>query len=138
MAMAVVKLSLFLPFSLFWLSFVCLNFKCFTTTALGMDLFNKKIFRHPIKSSHSDDGFQILNYTQRLDHFNYGPSGDQTFQQRYAINFNYRGGAAQNSPIFFSPGIESSLEESGFLSFLVDNAPRFKALVVYIEVRCLN
>ena len=63
-----------------------------------------------------------------------GMAGYETFQQRYDINYNHQGGAAQTSPIIFSPGKRCSLKGSGFLSFLADNAPRFKALVVFIEV----
>jgi len=83
----------------------------------------------------SFNGYSIYNYTQTLDHFNYRPESYATFQQRYAINYEYWGGAKNNSPIFVYTGDEASLEiDVAASGFLLDNAAHFQALLVVIEV----
>ncbi|KAH0454252.1 hypothetical protein IEQ34_016176 [Dendrobium chrysotoxum] len=79
--------------------------------------------------------FELRNYSQTLDHFNYGPESYITFQQRYAINFKYWGGASTSSPIFLYTGDEASLDGDLVAGFLVDNARRFKALLIFVEHR---
>ncbi|XP_068649263.1 uncharacterized protein [Aristolochia californica] len=80
--------------------------------------------------------FQIFNYTQTLDHFNYKPESYMTFQQRYVINSRYWGGPNSTSPIFVYTGDEGGLESDvDAAGIMTDNAPRFKALLVYIEHR---
>lgn len=96
----------------------------------GTILLDPEILSAPI----SDD-FQTFFYTQTLDHFNYRPESYSTFQQRYVINFKYWGGANSNSPIFAYLGAEAPLDgDLSVIGFLPDNALRFKALLVYIEV----
>lgn len=75
-------------------------------------------------------------YEQTLDHFNYGPQSYATFKQKYVINSKYWGGANSSSPIFAYLGPEAPLDNFAiFLTgFLPENAPQFKALLVYIEV----
>ncbi|KAG0481600.1 hypothetical protein HPP92_012458 [Vanilla planifolia] len=81
-------------------------------------------------------GFEFRTYSQTLDHFNYGPESFTTFPQRYAINFKYWGGANSTSPIFFFLGdwcnVERHVELFGFLE---ENAPSFRALLVFAEHR---
>ncbi|XP_059663790.1 uncharacterized protein LOC132309502 [Cornus florida] len=83
--------------------------------------------------------YEIFFYNQTLDHFSYTPESYTTFQQRYVINSKHWGGAKENAPIFVYLGAEDSLfdgdvaDMSGGL--LTENAPRFKALLVYIEHR---
>ncbi|XP_016439807.1 uncharacterized protein LOC107765654 [Nicotiana tabacum] len=80
--------------------------------------------------------FETYYYTQTLDHFNYGPKSYSTFKQRYIINSKYWGGSNSNSPIFAYLGAESSIDSDPLgIGFLTDFAPRFKALLVYIEHR---
>ncbi|XP_077233616.1 uncharacterized protein LOC143875921 [Tasmannia lanceolata] len=80
--------------------------------------------------------FQIFNYTQTLDHFNYRPESYTTFQQRYVVNSRYWGGANSSSPIFVYTGDEAGLDiDVEAAGFFTDNAPRFKALLIYIEHR---
>ncbi|KAH7531139.1 hypothetical protein JRO89_XSUnG0014700 [Xanthoceras sorbifolium] len=84
--------------------------------------------------NHKD--FRTFFYTQTLDHFNYRPDSYTTFQQRFIINFNYWGGANTSSPIFVYLGAEEALDRDlDLIGFLPDNAPRFNALMVYIEHR---
>lgn len=87
-------------------------------------------------SSDTAEDFKTFYYTQQLDHFNYRPESYTTFQQRYVINFKYWGGADSNAPIFAYLGAEESLDDDlSTVGFLNDNALRFKALQLFIEVR---
>ncbi|KAG9456824.1 hypothetical protein H6P81_001332 [Aristolochia fimbriata] len=80
--------------------------------------------------------YQTYNYTQTLDHFNYDPESYTTFEQKYVINSKYWGGANTSSPIFVWAGQEAPLEiEWDALNIMLDIAPRFKALLLYIEHR---
>ncbi|XP_059663789.1 uncharacterized protein LOC132309501 [Cornus florida] len=83
--------------------------------------------------------FEIFFYNQTLDHFNYKPESYTTFQQRYVINSKYWGGAKENAPIFVYLGSESPLIKNETANMtgalLTDSAPRFKALLIYIEHR---
>ncbi|KAI3511864.1 hypothetical protein L1887_19024 [Cichorium endivia] len=80
--------------------------------------------------------YETFFYDQTLDHFNYEPNGYTTFPQRYVINSKWWGGADTNAPIFAYLGAEGPIDgDIKILGFLPENAPRFKALVVYIEHR---
>ncbi|CAK7332105.1 unnamed protein product [Dovyalis caffra] len=78
-------------------------------------------------------GFELYNYTQTLDHFNFKPESYATFQQRYILNYQYRGGANSSSPIFVYLGAEIDVTQNLDLS-IIDLAARFKGLLLYIEV----
>ncbi|KAI3695577.1 hypothetical protein L1987_78575 [Smallanthus sonchifolius] len=80
--------------------------------------------------------FETFFYDQTLDHFNYKPESYTTFQQRYIINSKWWGGANKNAPIFVYLGAEEPIDQDvTILGFLTENAPRFKALLVYLEHR---
>lgn len=83
-------------------------------------------------STVSHMNLKTYNYTQRLDHFNFVPQSYATFQQRYMVDFSQWGGPG--APIFASLGGESSIDDDLRPSFLPENAPKFRALIVYIEV----
>ncbi|KAG9456823.1 hypothetical protein H6P81_001331 [Aristolochia fimbriata] len=84
----------------------------------------------------NSSNFQTLHYNQTLDHFNYKPGSHNTFQQRYVINSAFWGGPQNGSPIFVYTGDEAGLDDDiDAAGIMVDNAPRFKALLVYIEHR---
>ncbi|KAL4560826.1 hypothetical protein LXL04_032981 [Taraxacum kok-saghyz] len=75
-------------------------------------------------------------YNQTLDHFNYQPKSYTTFPQRYVINSKWWGGAHTNAPIFAYFGAEGPIDQDiNILGFFPENAPRFNALLVYIEHR---
>ena len=81
------------------------------------------------------EDLQTFYYNQTLDHFNYRPESYTTFEQRYVMNFKYWGGANASAPIFVYLGAEADLDsDMSGVGFLNDNAHRFKALQVYIEV----
>lgn len=84
----------------------------------------------------SSEAFQENFYDQTLDHFNFNPNSYAKFKQYYVINYKYWGGANSTSPIFAFLGDEAPLYAPS-TDFLTDNAPRFKALLVYIEVQQL-
>ncbi|XP_010247724.1 PREDICTED: lysosomal Pro-X carboxypeptidase-like [Nelumbo nucifera] len=80
--------------------------------------------------------FKKFYYTQTLDHFNYRPESYRTFQQKYVVSFKYWGGANASAPIFAYLGYEAPLyDQSPATGLILDNAPRFHALVIHIEHR---
>ncbi|CAE6115530.1 unnamed protein product [Arabidopsis arenosa] len=84
----------------------------------------------------ADLGIEIFFFEQTLDHFTYTPGSYKKFRQRYAVNSKYWEGGKSNAPILAYLGAESSLDyDLRGLGFLKDNAPHFKALMVYIEHR---
>lgn len=79
--------------------------------------------------------YKTRYFTQILDHFNYNPQSYQKFQQRYLINDTFWGGAKKNYPIFVYTGNEGDIEWfAQNTGFMYDIAPKFKALLVFIEV----
>ncbi|XAR60058.1 Lysosomal Pro-Xaa carboxypeptidase, partial [Bertholletia excelsa] len=103
-----------------------------------LSAFLESVLRDPVDSvpaSLSDD-FETFFYNQTLDHFNYKPESYATFKQRYVINSKYWGGADASAPILAYLGAEAPLDgDLTGIGFLTDNAPQFKALLVYIEHR---
>ncbi|THG06797.1 hypothetical protein TEA_001946 [Camellia sinensis var. sinensis] len=82
------------------------------------------------------DDLETYFYNQTLDHFNYNPQSYAIFKQRYVINSKYWGGANKSAPIFVYLGAEAPIDgDIQFTGFLPENAPNFKALIVYIEHR---
>ncbi|KAK1375715.1 lysosomal Pro-X carboxypeptidase-like [Heracleum sosnowskyi] len=80
-------------------------------------------------------GFTTYLYDQTLDHFNYNPQSYTTFKQRYDLNFKHWGGSRKNAPIFAFLGAEAPLGRHPRVGYMTENAPRFRALQVYIEHR---
>jgi len=100
--------------------------------------FQKNIHRTEPQTSSKSSSKDLVTfyYTQTLDHFNYKPESYTTFRQRYVIDFRYWGGANTSAPIFVFFGAEEDLDDDlDAIGFLSDNAPHFKALLIYIEVR---
>lgn len=75
----------------------------------------------------------VIEVTQKIDHFTFG-SKSGTFRQRLVISDEFWG--ANGSPIFFYAGGESNVisiaKRNGFVW---QNAPTFKALIVFSEHR---
>ncbi|XP_019176098.1 PREDICTED: lysosomal Pro-X carboxypeptidase-like [Ipomoea nil] len=120
----------------------------FSTTSLSLTPHLNNIppftsFHWPRQSSSVSDSaaalppeFETYYYNQTLDHFNYAPQSYATFSQRYIVNSKYWGGAQNNAPIFAWLGLESPVDRDPLGAvFLTHNAPRFNALLVYIEHR---
>lgn len=121
--------------------FLIIFSSCLPTTQYKipkLGAFQKNIHRtEPQTSSKSSSKDLVMfYYTQTLDHFNYKPESYTTFRQRYVIDFRYWGGANTSAPIFVFFGAEEDLDDDlDAIGFLSDNAPHFKALLIYIEVR---
>ncbi|XP_019176721.1 PREDICTED: lysosomal Pro-X carboxypeptidase-like [Ipomoea nil] len=137
----------FLTLVIQWLSLLLI---LFSTTSLSetphqiprlTPLHRSILRRQPQSSSATSDNilpheFRTYYYNQTLDHFNYRPQSYATFKQRYIVNSKFWGGAQSNSPIFAWLGAETPIDYDPIaIGFLTDNAPRFKALLVYIEHR---
>ncbi|GLJ47244.1 hypothetical protein SUGI_0997220 [Cryptomeria japonica] len=86
-------------------------------------------------SSLSKASYEAYNYTQVLNHFGYTPESYQTFPQRYFIDKSNWGGAQSNSPIFVWLVSAVDITHDLDTGIFIDQAPNFKALVVYIEHR---
>lgn len=88
-----------------------------------------------VLSEKTSDDLQTFFYNQTLDHFNYKPESYNTFEQRFVISSKHWGGANSNAPILVYFGAEASLDSDlAAVGFLSDNAFRFNALLLYIEV----
>ncbi|KAL9655068.1 hypothetical protein ABK040_008850 [Willaertia magna] len=99
---------------------------------LGLLYFAKVESKKLVKKSNNLPVYKELFFTQKLDHFDYG--NQATFQQRYLVNDQY---ATSNGPVFIYTGHEDDIEfwweqSSGIVT---DYAPRFGALVIFIEHR---
>lgn len=71
-------------------------------------------------------------FPQVLDHFTFQPKSSKTFHQKYLINSHYW---HKGAPIFVYTGNEGDIEWfAANTGFLLDIAPKFKALLVFIEV----
>ncbi|KAF8009532.1 hypothetical protein BT93_J0517 [Corymbia citriodora subsp. variegata] len=131
--MTLSRLSFIIPFFLFAASIS--GKKLYTPT---LTLKREGFFRDSelaVSASITDD-VETFFFNQTLDHFNYRPESYTTFQQRYLIDSRYWGGANSSAPIFVYLGAESPIDGSPTsIGFLRDNAPQFKALLVYIEHR---
>ncbi|CAI0452726.1 unnamed protein product [Linum tenue] len=89
-------------------------------------------------AAHDDESgdFVTFYYNQTLDHFNYKPESYTTFRQRYIVNVKHWGGADTNAPILVYFGPEDRIDYAWTdIGFLTENAPHFKALLLYIEHR---
>lgn len=133
-----------------WFLFILLLFSTSSRAKMvhkvpRLDPLPPKFLRDPSKtiassSSVSLKDFQTKYYQQTLDHFNYGLQSYATFKQKYVTNSKYWGGANSSSPILAYLGAESPLSDDHPLSIgsLTDNASRFKALLVYMEVLSIH
>ncbi|KAH9294393.1 hypothetical protein KI387_040403, partial [Taxus chinensis] len=109
--------------------------------AMPTFLTHKQVHRFSMKKinkfavSNTDNSFETYNYTQVLDHFSYSPQAYQTFPQRYMMDRTNWGGAQNNSPIFVCLGAEEDITYELDMGIMTDQAPKFKALLVFIEHR---
>lgn len=84
------------------------------------------------------DELATFYYKQPLDHFNYQPQSDVTFDQRYVIDFKYWKGVNPNTPIFAFFGAEENLDDDiPSIGLPLNFASRYKAMLVYLEVEML-
>ncbi|XP_024187517.1 lysosomal Pro-X carboxypeptidase isoform X5 [Rosa chinensis] len=127
------------PF-LFWFSFFCLLHSLPVHSAKSSHRRFPSLLISPGEKISPSAGqnqlYRTKYFTQVLDHFNYYPKSNETFQQRYLINDTFWGGAKSNAPIFVYTGNEGNIEWfAENTGFLYDTAPHFKALIIFIEHR---
>lgn len=76
--------------------------------------------------------YKTYYFPQLLDHFNFLPKSSKIFYQKYLINNKYW---HHGAPIFVYTGNEGNIEWfAANTGFLLDIAPEFHALLVFIEV----
>ncbi|KAJ4705326.1 lysosomal Pro-X carboxypeptidase [Melia azedarach] len=120
--------SIFLFFSLLFLSSTAKVIPRFPSSVITPEKLSADL------DSKSGQLYKTKYFTQILDHFTFTPRSYQTFQQRYLINDTYWG--KKNSPIFVYTGNEGDIEWfTQNTGFMYEVAPRFRALLVFIEHR---
>ncbi|XP_042507875.1 lysosomal Pro-X carboxypeptidase isoform X2 [Macadamia integrifolia] len=88
---------------------------------------------HYLKNSKPNISYETQFFPQLLDHFTFNPQSYKIFYQKYLINKNYwdHGG-----PIFVYTGNEGNIDWfAANTGFMLDIAPKFRALLVFIEHR---
>ncbi|KAE8675817.1 Alpha/beta-Hydrolases superfamily protein isoform 2 [Hibiscus syriacus] len=77
--------------------------------------------------------FKTHYFPQTLDHFTFQPKSYKIFYQKYLINTQYW---HKEAPIFVYTGNEGDIDWfAANTGFMLDIAPKFKALIVFIEHR---
>ncbi|KAK3134217.1 hypothetical protein QOZ80_6AG0546450 [Eleusine coracana subsp. coracana] len=82
--------------------------------------------------------FTAHYYPQELDHFTFTPNSSMIFYQKYLLNDTFwrRPGGKQAGPLFVYTGNEGDIEWFATnTGFMFDIAPKFGALLVFIEHR---
>lgn len=74
-------------------------------------------------------------FPQQIDHFNFQPKAYDVSYQKYLINSTYWDqGPIHTAPIFVYTGNEGNIEWfAANTGFMMDIAPKFQALLVFIE-----
>lgn len=76
--------------------------------------------------------FKTQYFPQLLDHFTFTPKSSTIFYQKYLINTQYW---THGAPIFVYTGNEGDIDWfASNTGFLLDIAPSFRAMLVFIEV----
>jgi len=84
--------------------------------------------------------FTVHYFPQELDHFTFTPNASMLFYQRYLVNDTFwrrpTGGKGAAGPMFVYTGNEGDVEWFATnTGFMFDIAPKFGALLVFIEVQ---
>lgn len=89
------------------------------------------------KKDHSNLPYSTHFFPQQLDHFTFKPKSYNVFYQKYLINSTYWDqGPTHTAPIFVYTGNEGDIEWfAANTGFMMDIAPKFHALIVFIEHR---
>ncbi|CAF2068653.1 unnamed protein product [Brassica napus] len=120
---------------------LCLAFLLFSFVADAMYIPRRShhllSWRQNRKTSKSNtelpSHFETRYFPQNLDHFSFQPESYQVFHQKYLINSHFwrKGG-----PIFVYTGNEGDIEWfASNTGFMLDIAPKFQAILVFIEHR---
>lgn len=89
------------------------------------------------KAKNPEIPYKAHYFPQVLDHFTFQPISSKIFYQKYLINSQYW---HRGAPIFVYTGNEGDIDWfAANTGFLLDIAPKFQALLVFIEVlSCLS
>lgn len=95
--------------------------------------FPAGIFQASVKKSVKPKiPYETHYFPQNLDHFTFHPKSYKIFYQKYLINRKYW---HKGAPIFVYTGNEGDIDWfAANTGFMLDIAPRFHALLVFIEV----
>jgi lysosomal Pro-X carboxypeptidase len=84
--------------------------------------------------------FTVHYFPQELDHFTFTPNASTVFYQKYLVNDTFwrRPSGGSTGPLFVYTGGEIGIERIAInAGFMFDIAPKFGALLVFIEVQIL-
>ncbi|KAL6012115.1 hypothetical protein ACLOJK_002592 [Asimina triloba] len=89
------------------------------------------------KSPKSKTPYKAFFFPQQLDHFTFLPQSSHIFYQKYLLNSDHwLNETHQKGPIFVYAGNEGNIEWfADNTGFMFDIAPKFKALLLFIEHR---
>ncbi|XP_073002945.1 uncharacterized protein [Typha latifolia] len=89
------------------------------------------------KPNNSNLPFATHYFPQQLDHFTFKPNSSNIFYQKFLMNSTYWDkGPVHTAPIFVYTGNEGNIEWfAANTGFMLDIAPKFNALLVFIEHR---
>ena len=124
------------PFlSLFFLFFITFS-ATLTTPANSLPAFFPRAAYQSlikqVKTPKPKIPFKTHYFPQTLDHFTFQPKSSKIFYQKYLINSHYW---HKGAPIFVYTGNEGNIEWfAANTGFMLDIAPKFKSLLVFIEV----
>ncbi|KAL3566892.1 hypothetical protein D5086_032307 [Populus alba] len=94
--------------------------------------YDQSLAKQP-KASKPKIPYKTHYFPQVLDHFTFQPKSSKIFYQKYLVNSNYW---HRGAPIFVYTGNEGDIEWfAANTGFLLDIAPKFRALLVFIEHR---
>ncbi|XP_058114120.1 uncharacterized protein LOC131256996 [Magnolia sinica] len=120
--------------------FLFFFFTVFATTTVSNPIFFPASAHQSLiqsKGPKSKTPYKALFFPQILDHFTFLPQSSNIFYQKYLINSDYwDSGPHHKGPIFIYTGNEGNIEWfADNTGFLFDIAPKFRALLVFIEHR---
>lgn len=125
-----------MAFSSSYFSFIFLILLLIISFAAGeiKPVYLPGTYQSSLKKQHvkSKIPFKAHYFPQILDHFTFLPKSSKVFKQKYLINDNYW---KQGGPIFVYTGNEGNIDWfAANTGFMLDIAPKFHALLVFIEV----
>ncbi|XP_071713122.1 uncharacterized protein [Rutidosis leptorrhynchoides] len=119
------------PFLLFFMVFMLRNVESMMNSYFATPSVALLMQKHKPKTI--PPGYKAHYFPQVIDHFNHHPQGSKVFYQKYLMNKKYW---HKGAPIFVYTGNEGHIDSfAQNTGFLLDIAPKFHALIVFIEHR---
>ncbi|XP_027173639.1 lysosomal Pro-X carboxypeptidase [Coffea eugenioides] len=95
--------------------------------------YKSSLLKKQVKSAKPEIPYEAHYFPQVLDHFTFRPRSYKIFYQKYLMNSQYW---HEGAPIFVYTGNEGDIEWfAANTGFMLDIAPKFRALLVFIEHR---